>query len=121
MMDFITTALIMPAAIAVPFAVVFILGWYIRSAIHTYQMTGKHNIIASAALTARDWLSPFHQIGLVEVADDDPNATVKRMKNRWKLIHLRPFVWRWALLTIILGITLDVYDGLQDSNGGSIL
>ncbi|ELA01470.1 hypothetical protein D769_00035 [Cupriavidus sp. HMR-1] len=55
-----------------------------------------------------DFLWPFHQIGMRDVRDLPENLQESaRMRNRWQLIHVRPFIWRWATLVVVFAALLD--------------
>lgn len=55
-----------------------------------------------------DFLWPFHQIGIRDVRNLPEHLQESaRMRNRWQLIHVRPFISRWATLVVVFAALLD--------------
>ena len=98
--------------VALPAYLIWGAALIVRSALKSYSATGKLNRIASAAYWFRDFFWPFDHLSSL-VDDNDPQADVKRMRNRWRLIGLQPYIQRWAFLSIGLGFvaTLPIRSG----------
>ncbi len=54
-----------------------------------------------------DFFLPFHQLGTKDITGLPAHLHEgARMRNRWRLPMLRPFIQRWAILTSLLGLLL---------------
>jgi len=56
-----------------------------------------------------DFFWPFHQIGTRSIEDGTPehmHASI-RMRNRWQLHKMQPFIVLWVVLSAALGLLLS--------------
>lgn len=67
--------------------------------------------------TLIDYFCPFHQIGTRSIEEDTPEHKHEpmRMRNRWKLIKLQPFIFRWSMLAGAFGLSLYVVGNMPNS------
>lgn len=78
------------------------------AALRRQEQSGTPNRIAQAVGVLREWLWPFD--ALEPVDDNDLEAEATRLRNRWKLIHVRPYATRWALVAIGLVLCAELLD-----------
>jgi len=59
------------------------------------------------------WLYYWPAAEFRQVDDLQPHEVASvQMRNRWRLDRLRPYLWRWAILTICFGAVADLGAGL---------
>lgn len=64
-----------------------------------------------------DYFWPFHQIGSKGIEDDTPEHMHEpiRMRNRWQLIKLQPFILRWSMLAGVFGMSLYIVGNMPNT------
>lgn len=70
--------------------------------------------MANVIARLRQWLWPFDRMQLVEHLPEHLRENA-RMRNRWKLGQLRPYILRWLVVVGMLGLSLDI---VQRMDGG---